>query len=74
MNNPLYCLISSMVTQRLINDKRYVTIDKIRQYMCLNIITNYTHAPIPVVNEISSPTTYTDTDDHIALRYIIQFL
>jgi len=30
-----------------------------------------THAPEPVVNEISSPTTHTDTDDYIALHYII---
>ena len=35
--------------------------------MSLNIITNCTHAPIPFVNEISSPPTYTDTDDYILL-------
>jgi len=27
--------------------------------------------PKPVVNEISSPTAYTDTDDYIVLHYII---
>jgi len=36
--------------------------------MSLNIITNCTHTPKPVVNEISSPTTYTDTDDCIVIQ------
>ena len=38
--------------------------------MSLNIITNRTHAHKPVVIEISSPSTYTDTDDCIVLYYI----
>ena len=33
----------------------YVIMDKIRQYMSLNIITNCTHVPISFVNEISTP-------------------
>jgi len=38
--------------------------------MSLNIVTNCTHAPKTFVNEISSPTTHTDTDDCIVLHYI----
>jgi len=39
--------------------------------MSLNTITNFTHAPKPFVNEISSPSTYTNTDDYTVLCYII---
>ena len=39
--------------------------------MSLNIITNCTYAPKPVVDDISSPTAHTDTDDYIVLHYII---
>jgi hypothetical protein len=30
--------------------------------------------PKPAVNEISSPTTYTDTDDYIVLYYIVSLI
>jgi len=33
-----------------------------------------THAPKPVVNEISSPTIHTDTDDYNVLHYIIYLI
>ena len=42
--------------------------------MNINIITNCTLAPTPVVNEISSPTTHTDTDDYSIFHYILLFI
>ena len=40
--------------------------------MSLNI-TDCTHAPNPVINEISSLATHTDADDYIILYYIILY-
>ena len=40
--------------------------------MSLIVVTKCTHdPPKPTVNEISSPTAYTDTDDYIVLHYVI---
>jgi hypothetical protein len=41
--------------------------------MSLYSITIYTHAPKPAVNEISSPTIYTDTEDYIVSYCIVLY-